>query len=55
MTEWALLREGRIINVVTTSATITTVREWHPNYQVRDLYSLPAEVQRAYRYWDDRP
>lgn len=55
MNEWALLKNGRIINVVMTSLPKTHMQQTYPNYEVADLYSLPPEVQQGYHYWNERP
>lgn len=55
MREWALLKGGAIVNVVTTSAAKSEVEKLHPDYQVADLYSLPSNVQENYQYWNERP
>jgi hypothetical protein len=55
VTEWALLKGGHIVNVVTTRRSRDEVASIHPDCEVADLYSLPSEVQRSYRYWDERP
>lgn len=55
MSEWALLRNGRIVNVVTTAHGIEQVRDTFPDYEVADLWSLPSTTQEAYQYWNERP
>jgi hypothetical protein len=55
MNEWALLRNGRIVNVVTTNCSKTEVEQHYPSCVVRDLYSLPSSVLEQYEYWSTRP
>jgi hypothetical protein len=55
MNEWALLKGGRIVNVVMTSRVLSEVQRMYPDYEVANLYSLPAPVQQAYPYWNERP
>jgi hypothetical protein len=55
MREYALIRAGEIVNVVMTAGPIAAVQESYPDFQVRDLYALPADVQKRYRFWDERP
>ena len=53
--EWALVKGGEIIRVVTTSRSLPELKKTYPDYQVSDLYNLPSMIQRNYRYWEDRP
>jgi hypothetical protein len=53
--EWALLKNGQIVNVVTTTACKRDIQKRYPTHEVAWLYGLPAEVRWAYRYWDERP
>lgn len=55
MNEWALLKNGRIVNVVMTSRVKSEVQRMYPGFEVADLYSLPPHVQQSYQYWNDRP
>jgi len=55
MNEWALLKDGQIIDVITTVGTKSEVHKQYPQYEVADLYSLPTTVQQRYRFWDERP
>jgi hypothetical protein len=55
MNEWALLKDGHIVDVITTVATRSEVAKQYPGHQVADLHGLPPTVQKRYRYWDGRP
>lgn len=55
MNEWALLKNGQITDVITTVSTRSEIQRQYPDFQVADIYSLPAHVQKQYRYWFDRP
>jgi hypothetical protein len=56
MTEWAVLHRNRIIKIVTTTKTAKQIKaDYPPDYEVKDLYQLPADVQEAYQYWRERP
>lgn len=55
MTEWALLRNGRIVNVVTTDATQGEMRAMYPGYVIRNIYTLSDTVLNEYQYWNERP
>lgn len=55
MNEWALLKGGRIVNVIMTSRMKSEVQRMYPEHEVEDLYSLPSNVQQAYPHWNDRP
>lgn len=53
--EWALLKDGQIVDVITTVGSRGEVAKQYPNFQVVDLYSLSSTVQKRYRYWTQRP
>jgi hypothetical protein len=53
--EIALLKDGRIVNVVTTSASKIALQERWPEYEVRDLEDVPMHVRSNYQYWSERP
>lgn len=55
MHEWALLRSGWIVKVITTAQTRSQVSKRYPMYQVVDIYTLPSHVQDAYPFWRQRP
>lgn len=55
MNEWALLKNGHIVNVILTSRVQSEVQRMYPGYEVANLYELPASVQQAYQYWAERP
>lgn len=55
MNEWALLKDGQIVDVITTVGTKSEVQKWYPQYEVADLYSLSDAIQKAYRHWRERP
>lgn len=55
MNTWALLKEGRIVNTVTSVSGKGVVQKMFPEYEVADIYSLPPNVQEAYQYWNERP
>ena len=52
---WALLKDGKIVNTVTTTLSKRYMQERYPDYLVADLYNLPRDVQEAYQYWNERP
>lgn len=54
-TEWALLENGKIVNVVMSNRCKAHMQEAYPDYEVAHLYSLPVGVVEAYRYWRERP
>ena len=55
MNEWALLKDGQIVDVITTVGSKTEVAQQYPDFQVADIYSLPSTVQKRYRHWKQRP
>lgn len=55
MNEWALLRDGQIIDVITTVSAKSEVQKQYPQCEVADLHSLSDATQKAYRYWNERP
>ena len=55
MNEWALLKEGRVVNVVMTNMCKSHMQKKYPDFEVADIYRLPAHVQEGYRYWNERP
>lgn len=54
-TEYAVLEGGEIVNVVTTSGGRMRAQELFPNSTVVPLDSLPLDVKRRYRFWNERP
>jgi hypothetical protein len=55
MNEWALLKGGRIVNVVTTTKCKRHMMECHPGHEVQSLYGLPPDVLEAYEFYRERP
>ena len=55
MNTWALLKNGKIVNTITTSSGIKHMQEHYPDFEIKDIYSLPSNVQEAYQYWNERP
>lgn len=55
MSEWALIKDGHIVNVVMTPKSQAEVQESYPDFEVKDLYSLEAAVLEGYPYWRERP
>lgn len=53
--EYALIKDGEIENVVTTSKSLTTLREEHPEYKVMPLVQVDWATKRRYRFWEERP
>jgi hypothetical protein len=53
--EWALLKGGRIVNVIMTSSGKKHMQEHYPEHEVADINSLPTHVREAYQYWRERP
>lgn len=55
MPEYALMRDGLVHKVVTTTGTESDVRRSHPDYQVKDVRDIPTNVLERYEYWSERP
>lgn len=55
MPEFALMRDGLVHNMVTTSGTRKEVEDLHPDYIVRDVRDVPVNVLERYEYWSERP
>lgn len=55
MTEFVLMRDGLVHNVVTTSGTRREVQDLHPGYDVKDIRDVPTNVLERYEYWSERP
>jgi hypothetical protein len=55
MNTWALLKNGTIVNTVTTTLHKEHLQECHPNYEVQLLDDVPLDVCERYPYWDERP
>jgi hypothetical protein len=53
--QWALIKNRRIINVVTTAGTRASVAARWPTYEVKALESLPQDMLDSYQYWNERP
>lgn len=53
MIEYAVLVDGEIVNVITTSGGRRP--EWPGSGTVVPLDSLPLDVKRRYRFWNERP
>jgi len=55
MHTWALMKNGRVCNTVTTLMPLDQVKEFWPDYEVKELFSLPANVLDDYEFWNERP
>jgi hypothetical protein len=55
--EWALCKNNRIVNVVTTSCSLQEMRARYfgSGYYIVALNDLPLSVKQQYQYWEDRP
>lgn len=54
MNQWALLKDGAIVNVVTTTICKRHLMEQFPGHEVKSLYSLPTDVLEAYEFYRER-
>ncbi|AON96841.1 hypothetical protein BI081_gp090 [Mycobacterium phage Tonenili] len=54
-TTYALMRNGRIINTVTTVASQEEVERRFKTFDVKPIDEVPLSVRQAYKYWDERP
>lgn len=55
MNTYALVRNGSVVNMVTTAGTATRVRERFPDFQVVPAHLLTPRQKSEYPYWDTRP
>lgn len=55
MTEWAMIKGGEIINVVTTERKLATLKLDHPGVAFVPLDQVSPAVLQSYRYWTERP
>lgn len=55
MTEYALLKSGRIVDVVMTGRSLSETAERYPEYEVMLLSLVHSSVQQAYQLWGERP
>lgn len=53
--EYALMRNGEIVNCVMTRASLSKLKQDYPDFEVVPLSQVPANVAQRYRYWNDRP
>jgi len=51
MNTWALLKDGQVINVITTNYCSNHMQEYHPEFEIASFHGLPHDVRRA---WDER-
>lgn len=55
MNLWALLKDGKIVNTVTTNSCRRHMQEHHPDFEVQSFWSLPESVREAYEFYRERP
>lgn len=55
MSQWALLKGNDIHMVFITTKSRVDMERNYPDYTVRDLSSMPTDVQERYQFWDERP
>jgi hypothetical protein len=55
MNEWAVVKDGHIVNVITTRHPKRDLQQRYPAYEIVALADLPAKVLKDYRFWDERP
>jgi len=53
--EWAIMKEGHVVNVITTVQSRQETQQQFPDYEIADIYSLPSHQQKQYEHWFDRP
>lgn len=54
-TEYALLKDGSIFTVVTTSLALWEVALKYGEYEVKPLHLVPMAVREKYEFWAERP
>jgi hypothetical protein len=55
MTEYAVMRDGKIVNCVTSSMPIDQLRERYEGYQVVPLSEASQAARESYEFWHTRP
>lgn len=55
MNEFALMKDGKIANVVSTPRAKDKVQAMYPGYEVKHLDDVPDAVKVMYQYWNERP
>lgn len=55
MVEYALLRGGEVITIITTARSQGELAADEPSYDVRPVSEVPLAVLERYRYWNERP
>jgi hypothetical protein len=53
--EWAMVRDGQIVNVVTTERKLSALKLGPPGVAFVPLSKVDQKMLEAYRYWDERP
>lgn len=59
MREYAIIRNGVVVNVVMTSKTPFEIRQSWPEryegYDIKPLSEVSSAALQSYQYWDERP
>lgn len=55
MTEYAMLYNGAVVNVITTALPLDDVRKSFPSYEVKPLDQVPQALRDQYEFWGERP
>lgn len=55
MKEFALLRNGEVSAIITTSRSQADLAADEPSYDVRPVSEVPLAVLERYRHWRERP
>lgn len=57
MTDYAVLKYGEVVNIVSSFKTLTELRETYQleGYDVLPVYAVPEHALARYEYWHERP
>jgi hypothetical protein len=50
--EWAMVRDGQIVNIVTTGRKLSALKLGPPGVAFVPLSQVSQQMLKAYRYWD---
>ena len=53
--EWAMVRDGQIVNIVMTERKLSALKLGPPGVAFVPLSQVSQQMLEAYRYWDERP
>jgi hypothetical protein len=55
MTEYAMIKDGRVTGIMMTGKPLSELRTEHPDYEIRPVDVTPISMLEKYQYWSERP